>query len=221
MSCRTLGLFAHLFPCRTALFLHSTLQTGPFPACRYKDLCLAVLPNRARSQVISPTEVTTMLLPSRKTSIGSTYSSGEDTFTTPAVSEVDERSNLGMLASPLLTQERESEREVQPRSEFITLTEKVLRDVHHTFLPVRGDPWRCSHTRENQVEIQRSCRSLIQKEKGFSLSIEKSAISLNCEPIMLLKVKKLLYQYSLKQNIKRTCFLRNKRIIYCLKPDPR
>ena len=56
---------------------------------------------------VSSTEVTTTLLPSRKASIGSTHKSGEDIVTTLAVSEVDERSNLGMLASPLLSQERD------------------------------------------------------------------------------------------------------------------
>ena len=39
-------------------------------------------------------EVTTMLQPSRKASIGSTYNFGEDIVTTLALSEVDERSNL-------------------------------------------------------------------------------------------------------------------------------
>ena len=60
---------------------------------------------------VSSTEVATTLLPSRKASIGMTCNSGEDIVTTPAVLEVDERSDLGMLASPLLTQERERERD--------------------------------------------------------------------------------------------------------------
>ena len=51
------------------------------------------------------------------------------------------------------------------RSEFITLTEKVLRHVHHPFVPVWEDPWRCSQTTENRVETQLFCRSLFQKEK--------------------------------------------------------
>ena len=48
---------------------------------------------------VGSTEVTTLLLPSRRASIGSTA-------TTPASSEVDERPNLGMLASALSTQKR-------------------------------------------------------------------------------------------------------------------
>ena len=55
---------------------------------------------------VNSTKVMTILLHPRKASIGSTYNSGEDT--TPAASEVDERSNLGKLASPLSTQEREA-----------------------------------------------------------------------------------------------------------------
>ena len=58
-----------------------------------------------------------------------------------------------------------------------------------------------------------SCRSFIQKEKGFFLSFEKSTISLNCEPIKLLMDKRLLNQDSLKRNVIRDWFLRNKRII--------
>ena len=78
---------------------------------------------------VSSTEVTTTLLPSRKASIGSTCNSGEDIVTAPAVSELGERSDLGMLASPLSIQERQA----QPYSEFITRMEKVLGHVHHTF----------------------------------------------------------------------------------------
>ena len=40
---------------------------------------------------VSSTEVTTVLLPSRKASIGPTYNSGEDIVTMPTVSEVDEK----------------------------------------------------------------------------------------------------------------------------------
>ena len=47
---------------------------------------------------VSNTKVTTMLLPSRRASDGSTYNSGEDIATTPASSEMDERQSMGMLA---------------------------------------------------------------------------------------------------------------------------
>ena len=169
------------------------------------------------SQVMSPTLLSrlavrrfTTLLPSRKASIGSTYNSGADIVTIPPVSEVDERSNFGTAG---LTTVFTGERQVQPHFVFITLVVKVPRQVHHTFLPVRRDPWRCVHTRENQIEIQISCRSLHQKEGGFFLSVETSAISLNYELIMLLREKKLLYQDSLMRNVVRDCFLRNKKRI--------
>ena len=47
---------------------------------------------------VGSTEVTTVLSPPRRASIGSTYNSGEDIATTPALSEVDGRPNLGLLA---------------------------------------------------------------------------------------------------------------------------
>ena len=49
-----------------------------------------------------------MLSLSRGASTGSTDNSGENIGATSAVSEMDERQNLGMLTSPLLTQERET-----------------------------------------------------------------------------------------------------------------
>ena len=80
-----------------------------------------------------------------------------------------------------LTTVKLGERQVRLHSGFITLTEKILRHDHHTVVPVRGDPWRCAHTRVGQVEIRISRRSPTQKKNEFSVNIEKSAISLNCE----------------------------------------
>ena len=65
------------------------------------------------------------------------------------------------------------ERQVQTHSRFITLTQKMLSHVHHTFQPVREDPWRCTHTRESQVEIQKFCGSLIQRKRGSLLSVAR------------------------------------------------
>ena len=111
---------------------------------------------------VSSTEVIT-LLPSSKASICSTCDSGDDIITAPAVSEVDERSDLGMLASPLSTLERQ----VRPHSEFITRTENVLRHVHHTFVPVRGIPWRRAQTRENRIGTQNVEREPYSEREGF------------------------------------------------------
>ena len=55
---------------------------------------------------VSSTEATPKVLPSRKSSIGSTCNSVDDLATTPAVSEISERADLEMLASPLWSQER-------------------------------------------------------------------------------------------------------------------
>ena len=108
----------------------SSLWTGQPPALHQQDSCLAVLPNSLRSQSpltgyepnvpveVNSREVTPTLLPLRKGSTGSTCKSGEDIATTPAVSAMDERSNLGMLASQLLSQERE--RQVRTQSDFVT-----------------------------------------------------------------------------------------------------
>ena len=153
-----------------------------------------------------------MLLPSGKASIGSTCNSGVDISTTPSLSEVDERPNLGMLALPLFTQ---GKRHVQLHSGFITLTGKVLSQVHHTFQPVMGSPVAmCSHkkkSRRNSNVLQES-----YSERESFLGIEKFAISLNCEQLIPLKEKKLLHQDSLKRNIIRDCFSRNTRITYRL-----
>ena len=102
---------AFLSRCSTTLRplrLYSIFRTGQIIVLRNQDLFLAVLSNMARWQVRSPNalaEVTTVLLPSRTASTGSTYNSGEDMSTALAESEVDERSDLGLLASPLVTRQ--------------------------------------------------------------------------------------------------------------------
>ena len=131
ISCRTLhahGLTAYLFFHRTALRLCSPFQTGVSPAIRNQGFRLGVLPNRGVSQVMSPTILLRSpprklqqhsyppRLRSRKASVGSSYNSGEDVATTRASSEVDERPNLGVLASPLLTQERDKCSSIQDLS---------------------------------------------------------------------------------------------------------
>ena len=131
-----------------------------------------------------------MLLPSRKASIGWTYNSGEDIATIVASSEVD-----------------------------FSLTDKMLSHVHHPFLPVLGDPCRRAHTRESQVGFQMFCRRSDSESESFR-SIEKSSISLNCEQVELPWEKKQLCQDSLRRNIIRDSFLRNKPIISCPKHDP-
>ena len=79
---------------------------------------------------VSSTELTTTLLPSRKASIASTCNSGEDIAAAPASSEVDEKP-IGMLASPLLSQERET------RAASIQDLHSNREDSESTLQPVR------------------------------------------------------------------------------------
>ena len=83
--------------------------------------------------------------------MASTCNSVDDLATTLRYQEIGERSDLG-VASPLLSQERE--RQVRTHSEFVPLTEKVLKRPSHIFVPARGNPQRDVKTRESQVEIQ-------------------------------------------------------------------
>ena len=79
-----------LYPCgRTNTC--ATPQGLLFGRCAEQSPFTGYVPNDPVE--VSSTEVTT-LLPSRKASIGSTHNSGEDVVTTPAVSEVADRSDL-------------------------------------------------------------------------------------------------------------------------------
>ena len=162
-SCRTRyahGMTAFLFHLRTTLHLCIILCTGVSPAIRNMAFSLAVLPNRAPLQVVSPTipsrlAVRRLRLCSnhREEQVLGRLTTRARTLPLPhASSEVDERSNLGMLASPLLSQKREA-------------SAAQSRQVHYTFQPVQGHQWRCTHTRESQVEIQMFYRSLFPREK--------------------------------------------------------
>ena len=198
--------------------LKGSTHRNPQQGVPFSSSCRTEPDNRFSRLAVCSTEVTTMLLSSRRASIGSTYNSGEDIGATPASSEVDERPNLGMVVSSLLTKERE--RQVQHHSGFITLTWTNLSHVHHTFEPSRGDPRPCTHTRESQAEMQMFCRSLPQREKESPLSIKKSAISLNCEQIMPLKEKAGLSKLSEAEYHTRLRLEEEKNHFFCLKHDP-
>ena len=70
------------------------------------------------------------------------------------------------------------EREVRTHSVLITPTEKVLRRLHHTFVPIRET--RRDVFKQERIKSRLKCcaGSFFQKEKekGFFLSIEISAI---------------------------------------------
>ena len=79
------------------------------------------------------------------------------------------------------------ERQVQSHPGFIALTERMLCQAHHTFEPLQGALRRCTHTRESQAEICVFYRTLIPREWGSLLGIEKSAFflwiaSISCRP---------------------------------------
>ena len=79
------------------------------------DSCLADLPEQSpltgsepnAPVEVSSTEATPIIFSSKKGSIGSTCNSVDDLATIPLVSEIGERADLGMLASPLLSRERD------------------------------------------------------------------------------------------------------------------
>ena len=154
----------------------------------------------------------------RRASIGSTYNSGEDTATTPASSEVCERPNLGLLASLLLTQTRGK---CSPIQDLSLSHGKMLCQVHHTFQSVQGDLWRCTHTIE--VKSGYKCfRGVLFRERDrergrfFYWASRNLRFFLNCKQIMPPRENRQLYQNSLKRNIIRDCFLKNRRSFCCL-----
>ena len=120
--------------------------------------------------------------------IGSTYNSGDDIATALAVSDVSERSDVGLLASPLLSQERE--RQVRTHADFITLIESSGTSL--------------SHFRYSTVKS-------VARGQNKRKPRDKSSISLKCELAKLFEVKELLKQSCLRPNIIRGGFLRNKR----------
>ena len=126
--------------------LRSATCRPDWPSCR----TLQVM-RTTNSVEASSTEVTTMLLPSRRRSSGSAYNSGEDVTSALASSEVDERQILGMLASPLCTQKREAS--AAPSRVYHSNTENSVSGSSH-FATSTGKPVACTHTRESQVEIQ-------------------------------------------------------------------
>ena len=84
-------------------------SSSAFPPEQDKSLCTVIRSPLAGYEPNAPVEVTEVmmtLLPSRNASIGSTYNSSEDIVTTLDVSDVDQRSDFGILASLQLTQER-------------------------------------------------------------------------------------------------------------------
>ena len=109
---------------------------------------------------------------------------------------------------------------MRPRSEFITLTEKVLRHVHHPFVPVWEDRWRRSQTLENRVETQLLCRSLIQKEKRILSEHQEVRDNLELRAGQAARGDKVPPSRLSVAEYRTKLLLGEQRIIRCLKPDP-
>ena len=86
---------------------------------------------------VGSTEATTTLSLSRGASVGSNCNSGEDTATTLASSEVEERPYLEMLAAPQITREKECGRVVYHQEAILFIRRRRSRCF----------PWRCPHGR--------------------------------------------------------------------------
>ena len=166
----------HDIPTSSSLLYPSNTRT---PVHRNQDSCFAVLPNRALTGYepnapveVNSTEVTTTLLPPRKASIGSTYSSGEDIVSFLAVSEVDERSDLGMLASPLSTQERDK---CDPIQNLQELQDKVnsLSDFREFCDPKTASSSGLSHHPSHPITIP-SPRGLLSRDSCLQLEKRNS-----------------------------------------------
>ena len=99
---------------------------------------------------------------SRNASIGSTYNFDEDIAT---ASEMDERSDLGILTSSLSTLERETYK-VRIHLEIITLTEKSSETLSYQH---RGKSSRSGLTRGSQVETQMLYERALFRERKNSL----------------------------------------------------
>ena len=124
---------------------------------------------------VSSTEATpSILLLSRKGSLGSTHNSGDDLATTAAALEVGERSDLGMLAPPLFSQKRET----SPNPFGIYhLIEKVLKRFFHTFVPARRNPM----SKQEKIESRLRCCARFSSTK--SQGKEMYSMFLKCKLI--------------------------------------
>ena len=194
MSCRTLGLIARFFLCRTVLFLHTTLQTGQLPAFPQQGLVFGSFAEQSPLTGYEPNAPVKVgryggydnaLTHEKKQALVRLTPLARTSSLLPLYRRVDERSNLGMLPSPLLTLQTQ----VQPHSNRESSATRSSHVPTSTERPV-------AMSSNNKIESRLKCCAgvLFRKRTGFFLSIEKSTSSLNCELIMLFKEKELLYE---------------------------
>ena len=120
---------------------------------------------------VDSTEVTTVLSPPRRASIGSTYNSGEDIATTPCIIGSGWKTKIGTAGFTV-----------------------VDCQVHHTFQTSTGRlVAMCSHKRKSSLDTNVFQESHSEREsKGFVLCIEKSTIFFNGKQIRPPKVNRQL-----------------------------
>ena len=114
---------------------------------------------------VSSKEVSPVLSPSRRASVGSTDNSGED---------VDERQSMGMLASPLFAQKREAS--AAPSRNYHSEREDSVSSSPH--IPAMGKPVAMySHKRKSSRDPKSLQESFSQGKRIFAEHREQAALS--------------------------------------------
>ena len=157
-----------LFTAHFLLPSHQNIHCNPHPGGQIgrfaeQDPCTGYEPNDLDE--VSSTEVTPMLLPSGTASICSTCNSGDHVATIPVSSEVVERHNVGMLASPLFTQKREAS--AAPSRIYHSSRENSVSYLSHPLF-LQGNLLRCIHKRKwsrDPKSLQESCS---ERERIFN-----------------------------------------------------
>ena len=165
---------------------------------RFAEQCSMTVYEPNDSVEESSTEVTTVLSPPRRASIGSIYNPGEDSNHTCIIGS-GWRTKFGTAGFTVV--------DCQVHHTFHTSTERLVAMNSH-----RG---------KSSLDAN-VFRSLILREREvFLLSVEKPTIFVNGKQIRPPKVNRQLWRKSLKWNIIRDCFLKNRRSFCCLKHGPR
>ena len=113
------------------------------------------------------------LLFQRRTSRASTYHSGEDTAATPNDSEVDDSHIVGLLASPLYTQEREAS--ADPSRIYHSNGENSVSSSSF-FRQNVGNPARgCSHKKKSGTELHSDTRRVFGEREQLQGLLELRA----------------------------------------------
>ena len=161
---------------------------------------------------VGGTDVTTVLLPSRKASIGSTCNSGEDMVTTPAVSEVDERSTFGTAGFTTV-----NTGETCNTIQNLSLSQREFWDTFiarsYQYGKTRGDVL----THEKIKSRSKCLAGVLFRTRKDSFWASKILDFFELRADHAAQGGKAAVSRLSESDIIRDCFLRNKRIMYCLK----